>query len=129
VKRFIAIIVFISLLTQVLVHLGVWGYYQANKAYIAQNLCENRNRPQKNCCGKCYLRKQMKKVEDGSSTSKKGQVKTEKSEVSEFVVTDRFIAVAHTTFETFPSNTPVTGNFHGYDLMADIFHPPATAQA
>lgn len=126
-KRFIAIVVFISLLTQVLVHLGMWGYYQVNKAYIAQNLCENKDKPLKNCCGKCYLRKQIKKVEDGSSTSKKGQVKTEKSEVTEFVVTDRFTATPHIVFSIFPFNTPVTGNFHGLDLLADIFHPPGVA--
>ena len=126
-KRFIAIVVFISLLTQCLVHLGLWGYYEANKAYIAQNLCENRNQPKKNCCGKCYLRKQMKKVEDGSGTSKKGQVKTEKSEVTEFVVTDRFTTPPAHSFPVFPLNTPVTGNFHGCDLLADIFHPPGVA--
>jgi len=30
-----------------------------NRQYIANNLCENRSKPQMNCKGKCYLKKQM----------------------------------------------------------------------
>jgi hypothetical protein len=35
--------------------------YQLNKEYIAKNLCENRNRPEMKCDGKCYLCKRLKK--------------------------------------------------------------------
>jgi hypothetical protein len=31
----------------------------ANQKYIAQNLCENRDKPRLNCCGKCQLRKKL----------------------------------------------------------------------
>lgn len=44
-----------------------WGtvmYYNANKAYIARVLCENRNRPQLHCDGKCYLAKKLKAQQD-----------------------------------------------------------------
>ncbi|MBC7923912.1 MAG: hypothetical protein H7Z75_22795 [Ferruginibacter sp.] len=34
--------------------------FEFNKAYIVKNLCENRNRPQLHCGGKCYLTKQLK---------------------------------------------------------------------
>jgi hypothetical protein len=52
----------------------VAGFY-LNRDYIAKNLCENRFHPEKKCCGKCYLNKQLKKTEkedskSGSQTSK-----------------------------------------------------------
>ena len=38
--------------------------YKANKAYIAQNLCENVAKPQLKCDGKCYLRKKITQTEN-----------------------------------------------------------------
>lgn len=35
----------------------VWFY--ANQKVIARTLCENRGKPQMNCCGKCQLKKEM----------------------------------------------------------------------
>lgn len=35
--------------------------YQINKDYIAKNLCENRDRPQLKCEGRCYLCKRLHK--------------------------------------------------------------------
>lgn len=39
-------------------------YYQANKEYIARVLCENRDKPQLHCDGKCYLAKRLKAAQD-----------------------------------------------------------------
>ncbi len=36
--------------------------YYANYEYIAAVLCENRDKPYLECNGKCYLEKQLKKV-------------------------------------------------------------------
>lgn len=41
--------------------------YNVNKEYIANVLCENRDKPQLACEGKCYLKKQMKKSHDEQS--------------------------------------------------------------
>ena len=38
--------------------------YQTNKEYIASVLCENRNKPELACNGKCYLNK---KIEESQS--------------------------------------------------------------
>ena len=40
------------------------GYYQLNKEYIARVLCENRDKPQLHCDGKCYLAKRLKAQQD-----------------------------------------------------------------
>lgn len=61
------IIVYIWLITTILPTFSQWGtiaYYQINKAYITRVLCENRDRPQLNCNGKCYLAKKLKEQQE-----------------------------------------------------------------
>lgn len=36
------------------------AFYQLNKTYVANTLCENKARPQLKCDGKCYLKKNLK---------------------------------------------------------------------
>jgi len=43
--------------------------YSINKSYIAAELCEKRNIPKSCCQGKCYLKKQLQKDEDGKNAS------------------------------------------------------------
>lgn len=42
---------------------AIVAYYQFNKAYIANTLCENKAQPKLNCNGKCYLNKKLKEQE------------------------------------------------------------------
>ncbi|MBE7176241.1 MAG: hypothetical protein INR69_07565 [Mucilaginibacter polytrichastri] len=37
--------------------------FELNRDYIAKNLCENRNRPELHCNGRCVLAKKMKQAE------------------------------------------------------------------
>jgi hypothetical protein len=37
----------------------IYTAFLINQDYIAKNLCENRNAPEKKCCGKCQLEKRM----------------------------------------------------------------------
>lgn len=39
--------------------LGILAYYNLNKDYIARVLCENRDKPQLHCDGKCYLARRL----------------------------------------------------------------------
>lgn len=56
-------LLFIMLL-QISGKLAVFAYYQINKKYISENLCENRNNPQLHCNGKCHLAKELAKEEN-----------------------------------------------------------------
>jgi hypothetical protein len=38
--------------------------FEIRRDYIVANLCENRNRPQLNCNGKCYLAKKLAALEE-----------------------------------------------------------------
>lgn len=41
-----------------------WLNYQLNRAAIEKKFCENRNRPELQCHGKCHLKKQLEKQEE-----------------------------------------------------------------
>ena len=123
-KKAIAIIVFLSLFAQCIVQLGILGYYELNKDYIAKNLCENRDKPQMKCCGKCYLHKQLKKAE-GNSSSKNLPDKTEKSEVVAYIlpVVPSFSLINYHPFISVQN--PVSQHLHGADIALAVFHPPS----
>ena len=102
--------------------------YSINKEYIAKNLCENRNKPEKNCCGKCYLRKQLHKVDDGA-TSPAGKTIPSKwnlGQVSVFVVPSEVRLVLLASCER-AGNVLVNEAFITHDPIDNIFHPPLFA--
>jgi hypothetical protein len=49
--------------------------YLIHKDYIAKNLCVNRNKPKSCCKGKCYLVKQLKKVNTNTEGESKNPEK------------------------------------------------------
>ena len=61
------LIIYMLLVAVLLPVISPWGtiaYYQLNKEYIARVLCENRDKPQLHCDGKCYLAKRLKAQQD-----------------------------------------------------------------
>lgn len=64
-KRIIPILLVLVVLSQSFMQLGVVAYYQLNKTYITEKLCENKSNPKLHCNGHCYLTKQLKKAEEG----------------------------------------------------------------
>lgn len=65
-RKLITILTLVSLLVQSTAQFAVLALFRVRKAYIIQNMCENRDRPQLKCCGKCILNKQLKKVTTGA---------------------------------------------------------------
>lgn len=62
-----SLLLYTLLFAVLLPSISPWGtiaYYQANKDYIARVLCENRDKPQLHCDGKCYLAKKLKAQQD-----------------------------------------------------------------
>ena len=105
--------------------LGVIAWFSANRNYIAKELCENKNAPEKKCAGKCYLKKQLNKIEQGTDNSKELPEKKHKTELPEYI----------TTVSTFPELVffiPIEVSFIGYynnysfKRAQSIFHPPPT---
>lgn len=120
-----AILLCLSLLTQCLAHLGIIGYYQINKDYIAKNLCENKNKPQMKCCGKCYLKKQLKKLDENDQPSKGPQVKMEKNEVVTFILPPSIYFTACPVVTTSGVLNPFVLQLHDSLYPSAVFHPPS----
>lgn len=60
-------ILFVLLIATLLPVVSPWGtiaYYHLNRDYIARVLCQNRDKPQLHCDGKCYLAKKLKAQQD-----------------------------------------------------------------
>ena len=62
-KPLLAILLLIGMLTQTFSKFFIVANYQLNKEYIAKYLCENRDKPQMHCNGKCQMMKKLKQQE------------------------------------------------------------------
>lgn len=60
IRRLLTYTLITSLLLQLFSREVIVMSFQLNRDFIAKNLCVNRNRPQLNCNGKCYLAKKLK---------------------------------------------------------------------
>ena len=121
-KKLFAIIAFVGILLQTFSQVVIVADYYANKDYIAKNLCENRDKPQMHCEGKCCLKKKL--AQQG-----KDQAPSPRNQRSEQVVN---LFCADTRFEVkhyvpvlsaaiyFSYNDLHTASFHH-----SVFHPPA----
>lgn len=94
--------------------------FYANQDFIAKNLCENKAKPQLNCCGKCQLKKKLNQEEksDQQNPERKGENKNEVLS-SKFYTpqVSAFYASVTTTYSILqiPSIT---------DRASNIFRPP-----
>jgi hypothetical protein len=68
-KKILSVFLALTIVSQVLLNVGLSVYYHLNKTYITQKLCENKNNPSIHCNGHCYLTKQLKKAEEGEKNS------------------------------------------------------------
>jgi hypothetical protein len=124
-KLLISIVIMMSLCCQNMVRFGIIAWYEINKEYVAKNLCENRDKPQLNCCGKCILKKKLNSVDQNSTGNKQLPSKFEKIELAECVLPTSFavtIAFPPTCLKHFPS---FKFEYH-HEYLASIFHPPAS---
>ena len=63
----------------------VVAQFEANRKYIAQYLCEHRNKPELDCKGKCYLKEKLESEEKNESANNVLKIKIESLFVQEIV--------------------------------------------
>ena len=97
--------------------------YAVNYNIITKKLCENKNRPQLLCNGKCYLKKELAKA-SGQQTKTDSRIN-----ISGF--TDIFIINDDLAFaplmDTISESSNALSEFsfsYRFNLLSDIFHPP-----
>jgi hypothetical protein len=93
--------------------------YKLNENYIATTLCENKDKPACCCHGKCFLKKQLQKDEDGKNSL---PFSKDKFDVSLFCENNyRNYAIDFTQEKTF-SDDYLLKKYSS--LLSPVFHPP-----
>lgn len=125
-KKILAILLLACVSYQFVAKMGIMVWYEVNKDYVAEELCENKDKPQLHCNGKCYLNKQIAKV-DAPTKDKDGVQLPKKTEKTEF-------NVFFSTAELQLSFTDYTANIRSYydnyipprgiQPLFSVFHPP-----
>ena len=93
--------------------------YNVNLKFIAAELCENKDKPEMMCNGKCYLGKQMEKQTGTNTDSDNNMVLTNIYEMPHLLVrTNKCLnnfprLISYSAFYQFP-----------IDLFADVNTPP-----
>lgn len=112
-------------MVQVVAHHVIVGLFNLNREYIARSLCENRNKPSKKCNGKCYLKKQLRKVDDTEHGSSNGNtLKIEKTEVV-CLIPDPLRFSASYAGSAQAVQNPVFTHLTEQAHLHSIFHPPS----
>lgn len=121
--KVITILVVLALTFQVGASLGIVALYKANKDYIAKALCENRTKPELQCKGKCYLKKQLEKTEDGENDKQSSQSETIQF-VSYALPVPGWDEITYHPEISDVLHFPNFISFIGVNTCEDIFRPP-----
>ena len=121
IRRIIALALLLAMLSPILAKLFVYAEFKSNQAYIAATLCENRDRPELNCEGKCYLMKKLKAAED--KEKKQENQAQKKASVDLFFVEE---TVAPVLVITIPAQKKASAQkFSLPEFDREIAHPPS----
>ncbi len=95
--------------------------YLINQDYIAEFLCINKDKPELECNGKCYLAEQLKKASEEKEKNLPA-IAMEEYPIGIILLT------SFQTIET--TETPQKANFHytnsyTFSYLNSVFHPPS----
>ncbi|MGN6494905.1 MAG: hypothetical protein ACTHLE_23160 [Agriterribacter sp.] len=98
--------------------------YQFNKDFIAANLCENKEKPQLQCEGKCHLKKQIEKNSDAPNPT--GEKSAVKLTITDFFEENSF-SFAGIVSGTGAGYSVYYNNHYSHLHTSPVFHPPLRA--
>ena len=120
-RRFGTYLFFLTLMVHTFSQVLIVGQFLVNQDFIAAELCENKEEPEMECNGKCYLKKELKKDEE-RKTDEKSPIKVEV-----LMLLDTEIISVDTPIE-FQIEKTETSDYSTNRLLSgfnsDIFHPP-----
>ena len=126
-------ILLISILLSKVIYSMYWQVnFRLNQAEITALECENKNRPELKCNGKCYLAKQLQKVDDELAAKKDKQQRSFPSlkiiESTCFFSEASFdFKITHVLLEKSQKNFALYSNKYSFDYHQQFFHPPTFA--
>ena len=124
-KYLITYTLLFAILSQPFSRLGIVLSFKIRQAEIAAKLCENLNKPELDCAGTCYLKKQLKKIEE------------QEKQLPQNLKDKEIVWYCNNFFPTFQFSTFietmfVEKNYNSFYLTmkpasfhSDIFHPPS----
>ena len=87
-KRFVALLLICLMVTANFTRLFIYAGFEVNQKYIAQKLCENRNKPWLHCNGRCYLAKKIKQAEEKERSTER---QIQKSLIQDACIAESFV--------------------------------------
>lgn len=99
--------------------------YVVNFDYIVNVLCENKDKPEMNCNGKCHLSKELAK-EAGNDNKNPFRNQISNSEIPQVLIVEN---ISEFCFQneidlSFPGEIGYRSNFHPLLFTSKILHPP-----
>ncbi len=99
--------------------LFVFAGFELNRNYIAESLCENRDKPQLHCNGKCYL---MKKLQQAQEKQKQQEKEVQKHAFQEAFFEE--VRLFNFKLEVAHIQNAYIPHMLGITTIFSLFHPP-----
>ena len=125
-RRFATYLFFLTLMVHTFSQVLIVGQFLANQSFIAEELCENQDKPELECNGQCYLMKQLQKAE----TKKPAETEEERSnpyvaKVKQHMISESSIVkIEHIACTERSEKIASQQHFYVEQFEFDIFHPP-----
>ena len=118
-KRIFCIFLIAIIISSTLTRLFYFAGYELNKDFIAKELCINRDKPQLNCNGKCFL---TKKIAEAEKKQESNERKTQKdlSQQTMLISSFKVAFFNHSIKKSFP----IYRKDYSITFYTAIFHPP-----
>lgn len=124
-QRILAILLLIILIFNIFRYEIPYIQYAVFKEYIAENLCENKDKPQSCCEGKCFRDKQVKVVteaeQEESTTGKTIPTPSQNKEIKEFLFNKVIVPQPTSITISLPTFTEIIFNSRS---ISTLFIPP-----
>ena len=121
------VILMMCLSCQLVLKLSIITWFEINQEYIAATLCENKDKPELVCCGKCVLTKELKKADDREEKNKNNtQTKAEKTSVVAFVLPQAQIPKISFKAVLLSVQNAIFPKHFAVKIPVVIFHPPSS---
>lgn len=99
--------------------------YELRKDFIIQNYCENKDRPELNCDGKCYLAKRLEKAQQEDEQQATNQFVSKLFSLEFHNSQNSSVTHELCTTETEPSTNFFYQKRTTKSVVSQVFHPPA----
>ncbi len=118
-KRSFCLFLTVLIVSSTLTRLFYFAGYELNKDYIANVLCINKDKPQLNCHGKCFLSKKIAEAQKKQEANER-QIQKDLSQQT-MLITEFKIAFFCNDLLT---DHPVYSQQYSLTKYTSIFHPP-----